>query len=713
MSGAGSGDASFASQPSSEYTVESSRWLTAESSRWPTATAMYGVDSSNEDDPEYIPSEENEEDDASTSDHNGYSIEEQNDEYVDGRRNEEEHFQLQLLGYEYHSQYENSDEEVWTPRDSEDELGYIHTVYRGRRFDAGSAIETIKFQVGMKFESASEFTTAVRNYAIWNGFNIRFIKSEARKVQVACDRDCPWRMYGSLDGMKESFVVKALNDDHTCSRAPRNIQANHKWIANHFLEKFRMDINWKVSDMMREIQDKFGIIVSRNVCYKARAVARRMLQGTLTEHYHLLHAYVAELRNVSRGTFKMELADWTENSATFKRLYICFDSLAQGFRGGCRPVIGLDGCFLKTVTKGQLLSAVGMDGNNQMFPIAWAVVEGENRESWTWFIELLMQDLHIIDGTGWTIISYQQKGLETAVAYLIPNAEHRNCARHIYANWKKKGHSTEQLKVLFWKAVKCTMHAGFSEIMGHMSTVNPQAAQDFQDVGIMKFCRAYISEWPKSDVIDNNICECFNNYILCARSRPIIDMLEEIRIAIMKRIMKKRALCSKVYDDLCPRLGAVIAKNKLVSRRCIVVHAGEYRFEVTMLADRFVVDLNAQTSTCRYFNIRGIPCPHAIACIQWTRQDPADFVSHWFKKETYEAAYSSGIPAMDGRNMWNADVRVLVFPPIVRKQPGRPKQKRQVHISERDLTGQRLPKKGVPQTCSICHQFGHNKRSCP
>ena len=80
-----------------------------------------------------------------------------------------------------------------------------------------------------------------------------------------------------------------------------------------------MDINWKVSDMMREIQEKFGIIVSRNVCYKARAAARRTLQGTLTEHYHLLPAYVAELRNVSRGTFKMEVGDWTENSATFKR----------------------------------------------------------------------------------------------------------------------------------------------------------------------------------------------------------------------------------------------------------------------------------------------------------------------------------------------------------------------------------------------------------
>ena len=93
----------------------------------------------------------------------------------------------------------------------------------------------------------------------------------------------------------------------------------------------------------------------------------------------------------------------------FKRLYICFDSLAHGFLVGCRPVIGLDGCFLKTEIKGQLLSAVGRDGNNQMFPIAWAVVEGENQDSWTWFLKMMMQDLGIFDGLGWTVISDQQK----------------------------------------------------------------------------------------------------------------------------------------------------------------------------------------------------------------------------------------------------------------------------------------------------------------
>ena len=187
--------------------------------------------------------------------------------------------------------------------------------------------------MGLKFESAIEFTTGVRNYGVCNGFNIRFIRSGARKVEVLCDRECPWRIYASIDGMKQYFVLKTLNDTHTCKKPPRNRQAGYKWIANHFLEKFRTDMNWRVGDMMRELQEKFVIIVSKNTCYKARSMARKMLQGTFVEHYHLLPAYVEELKKVSRGSnFEMVLEEDAHDSLIrFKRLYVCFDSLAQGF----------------------------------------------------------------------------------------------------------------------------------------------------------------------------------------------------------------------------------------------------------------------------------------------------------------------------------------------------------------------------------------------
>ena len=131
-----------------------------------------------------------------------------------------------------------------------------------------------------------------------------------------------------------------------------------------------------------------------------------------------------------------------------------------------------------------------------------------------------------------------------------------------------------------------------------MSTLKLQAVQDFQVVHLTKFFRGYISERPKCEVINNNICECFNNYILRARSRPIIDMLEDIRTAIMQRIIEKRELFSDRSDEVCPRVRLLLEANKVESKRCNVVHSDDYKFEVTLSGNRFVVDLNARACTC-------------------------------------------------------------------------------------------------------------------
>ena len=47
----------------------------------------------------------------------------------------------------------------------------------------------------------------------------------------------------------------------------------------------------------------------------------------------------------------------------------------------------------KGLTNGELLCALGRDANNQMYPIAWVVVERETKESWDFFLSLLSTDL--------------------------------------------------------------------------------------------------------------------------------------------------------------------------------------------------------------------------------------------------------------------------------------------------------------------------------
>lgn len=50
------------------------------------------------------------------------------------------------------------------------------------------------------------------------------------------------------------------------------------------------------------------------------------------------------------------------------------------------------------------------------------------------------------------------------------------------------------------------------------------------------WCKKYFKEHSKCDSVDNNMAESFNSWILSARYKTIITMLEEIRIKMMKRI---------------------------------------------------------------------------------------------------------------------------------------------------------------------------------
>ena len=268
------------------------------------------------------------------------------------------------------------------------------------------------------------------------------------------------------------------------------------------------------------------------------------------------------------------------------------------------------------------------------------------------------------------------------------------------------------LRQMFWKAVRCTTPQEFQRIMREMEAEKPQAAHDFQAVGVQKFCTAFISTRTTSPATDNNVCESFNNYILLSRSMPIIEMLEYIRTAVMHRIVKKRNKIAGSSDELCPKIRKRLDKIILSSRKCTPRTSDDYKYEVRSRGHQFVVDLRARTCACRYWDVTGIPCPHAVSCIHSENWDPAYFVSPWFKREKYIDAYSRSISPMDSKILWRYNECDYLFPPLVRRQPGRPKKNRIIDNSEIDPTRPSSSRRGVRMTCSICGQTGHNRKSC-
>ena len=74
-----------------------------------------------------------------------------------------------------------------------------------------------------------------------------------------------------------------------------------------------------------------------------------------------------------------------ENTKIFQRVFWTFHPSIEGFKH-CRPVLSIDGTHLYGKYKDTLMIAMGCDGNNQLFPLDFALTEGENVDSWGWFL---------------------------------------------------------------------------------------------------------------------------------------------------------------------------------------------------------------------------------------------------------------------------------------------------------------------------------------
>lgn len=105
-------------------------------------------------------------------------------------------------------------------------------------------------------------------------------------------------------------------------------------------------------------------------------------------------------------------------------MFYCLHASKEGFLNGCRPFI-----------------ATGRDGNNNIYPIAFGVVDKEDGDSWRWFLT----QLRCCIGSGskfgtYTIISDTQKenraifNGSSSATQVPPERAHQDQSSHIPAS---------------------------------------------------------------------------------------------------------------------------------------------------------------------------------------------------------------------------------------------------------------------------------------
>ncbi|WVZ53692.1 LOW QUALITY PROTEIN: hypothetical protein U9M48_004597 [Paspalum notatum var. saurae] len=323
---------------------------------------------------------------------------------------------------------DSSDEDESFEEQSADEV--IGKEDRFERFDRKAEVPV--FALGMKFSGKKDFKDAIIKYGLATRRAIKFIKDEGDKVRAICDWPlCPWVCLLKKTCMAHSWLVTSLTDEHKCPQRRDNKLVTATRIADRFESLIRANPAWSLQHLQATVQRDMFANVSISKCKRAKAIVMARWLDRVQGEYSKVYDYQEELLRSNPGsTVVVKLdPDFQE-----PRIYVCLNACKQGFLARCRRVIGLDGCFFKGACSGVLLCAIGRDANNQIYPVAWAVVEMETNDTWDWFTYLLCRDLQIGDGDGWVVISDQQKGILKAVETWLPRAEHRNCARHIYAN---------------------------------------------------------------------------------------------------------------------------------------------------------------------------------------------------------------------------------------------------------------------------------------
>ena len=136
------------------------------------------------------------------------------------------------------------------------------------------------------------------------------------------------------------------------------------------------------------VKNDWAVGVSAMKCYRAKKKAIEEICGTNADQYGRLWEFCGEVRDKNPGSSALLVVERAQLTMqpTFKRAYFCIDACKKGFLNGVRPIIGLDGCHLIGATQGQILATIAYNGNDMMYPLAFAITESEYKDSWNWFL---------------------------------------------------------------------------------------------------------------------------------------------------------------------------------------------------------------------------------------------------------------------------------------------------------------------------------------
>ncbi|KAF7833315.1 uncharacterized protein G2W53_015648 [Senna tora] len=324
----------------------------------------------------------------------------------------------------------------------------------------------------------------------------------------------------------EKFIECKYDGPHSCAStviAKDHPKLDSDMIAGLVTEKADIPI-FLVVETVKKAR---GFTVSYKKAWRGKQKAIARVYGSWVASYNKLPSWMAAMQQAMPGivvSFQTVDMPGDDSVVQFKRLFWaskpCIDAWWQ-----LKPMLQVDGTFL--YGKFSLLIAMGQDGNRNIVPVAFALVEGETEFAWLWFLWRLRE--HVAKDCEVCLFSDRGTGLLAALdnpgtGWQPPLGHNVFCIRHVASNLNSKFRN-RVIRALSMKAGHEYTERGCQRRLDRICLLNKDAANWIDKIPRQKWARAY-DEGRRYGHMTTNFAECMNGVLKGVRCLPVTVLVQ-------------------------------------------------------------------------------------------------------------------------------------------------------------------------------------------
>ncbi|XP_070006482.1 uncharacterized protein [Nicotiana sylvestris] len=223
---------------------------------------------------------------------------------------------------------------------------------------------------GRVYQDKQTIATAMKHYSVMHKYQFRVKRSSHRSYWLICaGENCNWHFKATLINDSAMFKIRSFNRQHTCTLMDDTFilcKRTAVVVGGMVIPKYcNPKTVYTPKDIQTDMLSQHGVNLSYIQARRAKEKALQFLRGHPADYYNKLPKYFYILEKTYPGSV-VKLKKTTDECFLYAFVALCTSISSWEY---CRPVVVVDGTFLKLAYRGIMLIASTMDTTAQSYTL--------------------------------------------------------------------------------------------------------------------------------------------------------------------------------------------------------------------------------------------------------------------------------------------------------------------------------------------------------